>query len=174
VALHPGTSDATPWKRYPVRGFAEVARALAKQEGLPSIVTSGPGRDDAALARAVVEAAGGAARLAPETRSLSELAVLLASCRLAIGGDTGPLHVAALVGTPVVQLLGPTDPVENAPWPGTPSRSLRVPLACSPCRRGCPAALCMRMIRPQAVVAAARELLAPAQRPAAAAVLEAG
>jgi ADP-heptose:LPS heptosyltransferase len=174
VALHPGSSDATPYKRYPVRAFAEVARELASEDGLPSVVTFGPGRDDAALARAVVEASNGAARLAPETRSLADLAVLLASCRLAIGGDTGPLHMASLVGTPVVQLLGPTDPVENAPWPGTPSRTLRVPLACSPCRRGCPAALCMRMIQPQAVVAAARELLAPAQRRVAVAAAEAG
>jgi ADP-heptose:LPS heptosyltransferase len=163
VVLHPGSSDGTPYKRYPARAYAAVARALAAQEGLPSVVSFGPGRDDRALARAVVEASEGAARLAPETRSLPELAVLLASCRLFIGGDTGPLHLASLVGTPVVQLLGPTDPVENAPWPGTPSRTLRVPLACSPCRRGCPAALCMRSIPPEAVAAAARELLTPAR-----------
>ncbi len=174
VLLHPGTSDGTPYKRYPVRAYAAVARALAAQEGLPSVVSFGPGRDDAALAREVVESSEGAARLAPETRSLAELAVLLASCRLFIGGDTGPLHLASLVGTPVVQLLGPTDPVENAPWPGTPSRTLRVPLACSPCRRGCPAALCMRSIPPEAVVAAARELLAPERALVSAAAREAG
>ena len=69
------------------------------------------------------------------------------------------MHVASLVGTPVVQLLGPTDPVENAPWGETPSRQVRVPIACSPCRRGCAAATCMRSISPDAVLAAARELL---------------
>jgi ADP-heptose:LPS heptosyltransferase len=67
--------------------------------------------------------------------------------------------VASLVGTPVVQLLGPTDPVENAPWRETPARSLRVGLACSPCRRGCAAAPCLRTLAPEAVIAAARELL---------------
>jgi ADP-heptose:LPS heptosyltransferase len=61
----------------------------------------------------------------------------------------------------VLQLLGPTDPVENAPWGETPSRQLRVPLPCSPCRSGCPAVTCMRSLSPDAVLAAARELLAP-------------
>ena len=73
----------------------------------------------------MVAASGGAARLAPRTADLGELGALLSACRLYVGGDTGPMHVASLVGTPVVQLLGPTDPIENAPWPDTPSRSVR-------------------------------------------------
>jgi ADP-heptose:LPS heptosyltransferase len=160
VAIHPGTSDATPYKRYTAAGYAQVARALAEDAGVPCIVTRGPARVDEAIARGIVDASEGAARLAPETPTLADLAALFASCRLAVGGDTGPLHVASLVGTPVVQLLGPTDPIENAPWDRTPSRSLRAGLACSPCRRGCPAATCMRLLAPDAVVAAARELLA--------------
>ena len=110
------------------------------------MVSVGPARDDRAFAEAVVKAAGGAARLAPQTPGLGDLAALFARCRLYLGSDTGPLHVASLVGTPVVQLLGPTDPVENAPWPGTPSRTVRVQVACNPCRRGCAAAPCMRLL----------------------------
>jgi ADP-heptose:LPS heptosyltransferase len=159
VAIHPGSSPATPYKRYTVEGYAAVARSLAADTGTACIVTRGPARDEEAFARAIVAAAGPAARLAPLTPSVADLAALFAGCCVAIGGDTGPLHVAALVGTPVVQLLGPTDPVENAPWGGTPSRSLRVGLACSPCRRGCAAAPCMERIRPGDVVAAARALL---------------
>jgi ADP-heptose:LPS heptosyltransferase len=123
-------------------------------------VTHGPARDDRAVAEAVVAASGGAARLAPETPSLADLAAVFAECRIVVGGDTGPLHIASLLGTPVVQLLGPTDPIENAPWPHTPSRSLRANLACSPCRRGCAGADCMAAIPSDDVVAAARELLA--------------
>jgi ADP-heptose:LPS heptosyltransferase len=160
IVIHPGSSDATPYKRYSVEGYASVARVLAEEDGVASIVSSGPARDDLALARAIVEMAGGAARLAPSTPSLGDLAPLFAACRLYVGGDTGPMHVASLVGTPVVQILGPTDPVENAPYPGTPSRTVRVPLACSPCRNGCSAATCMRAIPSASVVAAARELLA--------------
>lgn len=159
VALHAGTSPQTPHKRWPAAGFAAVARALA-QDGFVPVVTFGPGAAERRLAETVVAESAGAARLAPPTRSVGELAAVLASCRLLVSADSGPLHVASLVGTPVVQLLGPTDPVENAPWEGTPSRTVRVPVACSPCRRGCAAAPCMRRIRPEDVLAAARALLA--------------
>ncbi|MDJ0868130.1 MAG: glycosyltransferase family 9 protein [Myxococcota bacterium] len=162
VAIHPGTSDATPHKRWTVAGYARLARHLAKSEGLESIVTHGPALSERRLAEAIVAVSDGAARLAPETRSLAELAALFARARLYVGGDTGPTHIASLVGTPVVQILGPTDPVENRPYPDTPSRTVRVEVACNPCRRGCAAATCMRGVSPDAVEAAARELLAGA------------
>ena len=125
VALHPGTSERTAHKRWSPEQFARLALLLREREGVSSIVTWGPARDDRAAAEAVVAASGGAARLAPRTADLGELGALLSACRLYVGGDTGPMHVASLVGTPVVQLLGPTDPIENAPWPDTPSRSVR-------------------------------------------------
>lgn len=159
VALHPGTSDGAPHKRYPVASFAAIARELFASSGRKSLVTWGPGRDDHRLASEVVAAAAGAAELAPPTPGLEDLAALLAGCRLFVGADSGPLHVASLVGTPVVQILGPTDPIENAPFDGTPSRVVRQPLGCSPCRRGCSAATCMRAIPPAKVVAAIDELL---------------
>ncbi len=159
IAIHPGTSDATAHKRWTVEGYAAVARALAEQ-GVPSVVTAGPARDDRAFADAVIQASRGAARLAPPTPSLLDLAALFQACRLYLGGDTGPLHVASLVGTPVVQLLGPTNPVENQPFPGTPWRRVRVQIGCNPCRRGCAAATCMRVIHPDAVLEAVRGLLA--------------
>ena len=159
VAIHPGTSVGTEHKRYPAEGFAAVARSLVASEGVPVIVTAGPSEDDRAIARSVVEAAGSGVRLAPATPSLGDLAALFARSSLYVGADTGPMHVASLVGTPVVQLLGPTDPVENAPYPETPSRTVRVAVGCNPCRRGCAAATCMRVIEPPQVLAAARELL---------------
>lgn len=159
VAIHPGTSPATPHKRWTAEGYGRVAATLAREPGVASVVTFGPDAEERRFAERVVAASEGAARLAPETSSLGELAALLARCRLYLGGDTGPMHVASLVGTPVVQILGPTDPVENAPFPGTPSRTVRVPVACSPCRRGCATALCMRVVPVEAVVAAARALL---------------
>jgi len=162
VAIHPGTSDATPYKRYTVAGYAAVARGLADRHGITSVVSHGPARDDRAFAAAIVEASGGTARIAPETPSLADLAALFSHSRLYIGGDTGPVHLASLVGTPVVEILGPTDPVENAPFPGVPSRTVRVQIHCNPCRRGCAAVTCMRVIPPDAVIDAACELLATA------------
>ena len=160
VVLHPGTSDGTPYKRWTPEAYAKVAVALSEAPGVPVIVTSGPARDDRELADAIVKGSAGAACHAPETGSLLDLAALLRESRLYVGSDTGPMHVASLSGTPVVQILGPTDPCENQPYPGTPSRSVRVPVACSPCRRGCSAATCMRGVSPELVIAAARDLLA--------------
>jgi len=164
VVIHAGTSASTPYKRYPVARFAEVALRLKRETGLVCLVTRGVSPAESDAAHAIVERARGAAELAPETPTLLDLAALFASNRLAIAGDTGPLHLAALVGTPVVQLLGPTDPVENAPWQGVPSRSLQAGLACSPCRRGCAAAACMQALAPDEVVTAARALLGGGDR----------
>jgi ADP-heptose:LPS heptosyltransferase len=159
VAIHPGTSAATPYKRYTVDGYGMLARELKSRRHSRCIVTFGPAPGERGLADAVVAASDGAAELAPPTEHLSELVALFSLCRLFVGSDSGPLHLAALVGTPVVQVLGPTDPVENAPYKGTPSRSVRVPLACSPCRRGCSAATCMRIVPLERIASAALELL---------------
>jgi len=160
VLLHAGSSPRTPHKRYAPERLGAVARSLASRTGRSCRVLRGPGAEEAALARRVVEASGGAARPAPETRDFEDLAALLACGGLYVGPDSGPLHVASLVGTPVVQILGPTHPAENAPWPGTPARSVRRAVACAPCRRGCAAATCLSALPPEAVVEAALELLA--------------
>ena len=157
VALHPGSSARAAYKRYTVEGYAEVARQLADDPGVPSIVIAGRGEED--LAQAIVDPSGGSACRAPGTGTCEELAALLVCCRRCVGGDSGPLHAASLVGTPVVQLSGPTNPIENEPWAGTPWRRVRVPMSCSPCRRGCASATCMRSISPESVADVARELL---------------
>ena len=81
--------------------------------GVPSVVLWGPGEQE--LAQSVVAASNGAARSAPRT----EICDLVALCRhaaLIVSGDTGPLHIAAAVGTPAVALFGPTNPRRNGPW----------------------------------------------------------
>ncbi|MCG8589327.1 MAG: glycosyltransferase family 9 protein [Proteobacteria bacterium] len=160
VLIHPGTSPGTVYKRYPPARYAEVIRALAARDGADAWVAFGPSAEERASARAVVEAARGAARLAPETRSIGRLAALCEQARVFVGSDSGPLHLASLVGTPVVQLLGPTHPVHNQPYTGTPWRRVHVPQSCSPCRRGCASVACMQALTPDAIVSAVRELLA--------------
>jgi ADP-heptose:LPS heptosyltransferase len=160
VLIHPGSSAHTPYKRYTTAGYAQIARALADAPGVDVRIACGPAEGERALARAIVDAAGGAARLAPATPDVQTLAALCRESLLFVGSDSGPLHVASMVGTPVVQLLGPRHPIENEPWSGTAWRRVYLDLACSPCRRGCPTAPCMRDIPPSAVIAAARDLLA--------------
>lgn len=159
VVLHPGSSPGTPYKRWAPERFAALARTLADETGTPCLVTSGPGDSEPRLAREIVAASAGAARLAPATRDLAELAALLARAPLVVGGDSGPLHLAALLGTPVVQILGPTDPIENAPFAATPKRVVREAVPCSPCRRGCGDPICMQAVSVEQVARAARSLL---------------
>jgi ADP-heptose:LPS heptosyltransferase len=109
--INPGAS--WPNKRWPVDRFGEVARALASVHGLRPIVIWGPGEE--ALASAVVEASSRTAMLAPPT-TIADLVGLSRGARLMISGDTGPLHLAAAVGTPVVAIYGPTRPARNGPW----------------------------------------------------------
>jgi lipopolysaccharide heptosyltransferase I len=110
--LNPGA--AWPNKRWPADRFGGLARAIHDRHGWPSIVAWGPGEE--ALARAVVDAAGrGRAALAPPT-PLGDLLGLLSAAGLVVSGDTGPLHLAAALGRPVVGLYGPTDPARNGPW----------------------------------------------------------
>lgn len=104
---------AWPTKRWPPERFAAIATHLREAHGLPSVVVWGPG--DGESSGAVVEAAGGAAMLAPET-SLAELAALLREAAVVVSGDTGPLHLAAALGVPIVGLYGPSDPARNGPW----------------------------------------------------------
>jgi ADP-heptose:LPS heptosyltransferase len=157
--LHPGTSPKTTYKRWEAERFGAVARGLAAQRGLTSLVAYGPVAGEREAARAVVAAAGGAAALAPPTESLQEFLALLARARLFVGCDSGPMHLAGLAGTPVVAIFGPTDPVENAPFSGVPSQIVRSDVGCNPCREGCPARACMRAVQPEAVLAAAFALL---------------
>jgi lipopolysaccharide heptosyltransferase I len=160
AVLHPGTSPGTLYKRWSAAGYGAVARGLARELGLPSLVTWGPVPGEREAAAEVVAAAGGSAQLAPATASLGVLLALLQRAALFVGGDSGPVHLAALCGRPQVVLFGPTDPVENAPFPGVPHERVRVEVGCAPCREGCPARTCMAALEPGPVVAAACRLLA--------------
>ena len=111
AVINPGA--AWPNKRWEPRRFGELASFLREVRGLVPFVLWGPGEE--ALADQVVEASGGAARRAPATR-LPDLVEICRAASLMVSGDTGPLHIAAAVGTPIVSLFGPTDPVRNGPW----------------------------------------------------------
>ena len=167
VVLHAGSSAAAPHKRWPVARFAELAADLSRAAGpedLRVLVAAGPQEAEQALAREIVRASVGAADLAPPTAHFEELAALLEAASALVAGDSGPLHVASLVGTPVVQILGPTDPVENEPWSRTPWRRVELPLECRPCRRGCSVPACMRGVSALAVAGALRSVLSDSRR----------
>ena len=104
---------------WPVERYGQVARALAG-DGFSSLVNCGPGEEE--LVTAVVTASQGTARKI--SCSVSELIALTRRARLLIGGDTGPMHLAAAMKIPVVAIFGPTNPARNGPF-GTQSVVLR-------------------------------------------------
>lgn len=159
VLLHPGSSIGAIHKRYSLRGWAAVAKSL-EACGLEVWVACGPDRHERSMTEEIVRLAEGALVLAPETRSFDDLLALQSRAAVFVACDSGPLHAASLGGIPVVQLLGPTDPDQNAPWRDSPSARLYVPPTCSPCRRGCGDPTCMRSIPPEAVAETTRKLLA--------------
>ncbi|MEU4565700.1 glycosyltransferase family 9 protein [Micromonospora sp. NPDC023956] len=97
VALHPGATDTR--RRWPAERFAEVARELAT-DGYEVLVTGTPGEQE--VVDRVVAAAGVPVRPQVGTLSLGALAACYADCALVVSNDTGPLHLAAAVGTPTV------------------------------------------------------------------------
>jgi heptosyltransferase I len=104
---------AWPNKRWEPARFGAIARHTRDRHGLPSFVLWGPGEES--LADRVVAASDGAAERAPRT-SLGDLLAVTSRASLMVSGDTGPIHLAAALGTPVVGLYGPTWPERNGPW----------------------------------------------------------
>ncbi len=115
-------------KLWPAERFGEVAKGL-RERGLRSIVTWGPGEEGLAD-RVVASSDGAAVRSFPTT--LLDYVELARRARLVIAADTGPLHLACAVGTPVVALFGPTDPGRNGPFAPADEVVRRTP-PCAPC-----------------------------------------
>jgi heptosyltransferase I len=149
--LNPGAGWGA--KRWPAERYGEVARKLADQQ-VRAILNYGPGEEE--LARAAEAASGG--RAVAIRCSITELIALTRRARLFIGGDTGPLHLAAALRIPVVAIFGPTDPARNGPY-GTRSVVLRSAESVTSHARRAQADEGMLTIGSDEVVAAADKLL---------------
>jgi lipopolysaccharide heptosyltransferase I len=111
VVLNPGAGR--PNKRWPVTHFRALAERLCHEAGVQVLVLWGPSEREAA--RAIAEIAPPRPALAPPT-DLDELLSVARRAAVMVAGDTGPLHLAAAVGTPCVGLYGPTSPARNGPY----------------------------------------------------------
>ncbi len=169
VAVHPGSGGHILARRWPAERFAAVADALATRYEARIVIVGGPGEEGLAgqMAGAMKQRA---LNLAGQT-SLKQLAAVLARCALFVGGDSGVMHTAVAVGTPVVALFGPTN--ERAWGPYVPAGSgLRAAVVRAaghpPCmyvggsvgkERAGEGAAAMEAITPEMVVAAAARLI---------------
>jgi heptosyltransferase-2 len=134
AGINPGATYGAAKQWYPER-FVEVGRRLVAR-GYRVVVVGGPA--EAALGAKVAAGIGeGAQSLAGKT-TLPRLAAAIGRCGVFVTNDTGPMHVAAAVGTPVVAIFGPTDPRTTSPF-GDRHTLVRHEVPCAPCLlRECP------------------------------------
>jgi heptosyltransferase-1 len=149
--LNPGAGWGA--KQWPAERYGQVARLLAKS-GMKSVVNYGPGEEE--LTQQTEQASEGTAQA--WQLSISELIALTRRAKLFVGGDTGPLHLAAALKIPVVAIFGPTDPARNGPF-GTRSVVLRNPESTTTHARNPRSDEAMLAISVDAVIEAAQSLL---------------
>lgn len=148
----PGTNWET--KRWPAEKFAACVSPLRERFGLRSVVAGGMG--DAHLAAQIP----GSVDLTGKT-NLRQLVALLERAALVIANDTGPMHIAAALGRPMVSIYGPTSPDRTGPY-GRVNTVVQLDIECSPCYgRHCSHISCMRKLSAEAILDCAAEQLAP-------------
>jgi lipopolysaccharide heptosyltransferase I len=158
IALAPCSRWAT--KNWPVTHFIAAARAIREQKNATFFLVGAP--EDRPVCDQIAAALGDAAVNLCGQTSLLELGGVMAAMDLAVTVDTGPMHVAAAAGTPVLALFGPTDPKRTGPF-GAQHRVLAVgedicaQCYSDRCKRG--DLICMEQLRPAAVAAAALEMV---------------
>jgi lipopolysaccharide heptosyltransferase II len=161
LAIHAGAS--APSRRYPPESFAAAAQMLYRTHGCQLVFTGGA--QDQHLVASIIAAAGIPAVSVAGQTNLEQLAALLSLAPLLISNNTGPVHLAAAVGTPVVDLYAQTN-MQHKPWL-VPHEILFHDVPCKNCHQSiCPEEHhnCLRLVPPEAVVAAALRLMRPPQR----------
>lgn len=156
LVLHPGAT--APARRYPAEGFVTAANTLFHEDGWQIVLTGDASeRDLVTQVQAGLDVPSSVAFV--DTLDLGELGALIALAPLVLTNNTGPAHLAAAVGTPVVDLYALTNP-QHTPW-AVPNRVLSHDVPCRNCFRSvCPLVHhhCLTLIPPEAVVAAVRDL----------------
>ena len=161
IGLAPGAIYG-PAKRWPTERFAELADRLAQEYGAKVLVLISP--KEQLLGREIRSLTRQAPLFWDRSFPLLEVAALMKRCHLFIANDSGPMHMAAAVGTPVIAIFGSTSPAWTAPA-GTGHMILHNPLACSPCfQRRCALTTyeCLNSITvPEVLTAVAAQLRKP-------------
>jgi heptosyltransferase-2 len=135
VGVHPGATGSRA-KIWSAARFGEAAKRVASSTGARVVILGG--ESEGALAREVAAAVGEPSLQLQGKTSLSELLGVLSELSLFLANDSGPMHLAAALGTPTLAMFGPTDPRETAPL-GPRAKVVREPVDCSPCLyRECP------------------------------------
>ncbi len=165
IVIHPGSGGYSLARRWDTSQFAALADALHQQYDA-QIVLVGGANDGGDAVKAAMKTTP--LDLTGKT-SLAELAGLIQAADLYIGADSGVMHIAEAVGTPIVAIFGPSNADAWSPWtPASKSIVVRSAPECSPCsyvghgiglREGCAARTCMRMVTVKHVLTAVEQIL---------------
>jgi lipopolysaccharide heptosyltransferase II len=156
-----GVSARWPTKRWPAESFAAVAEALQRDSGVRAVLIGGA--EDREAAREVIARMSGSPVDITGKTGLRLLPALLSSASVLVTNDSGPMHVASAVGTPVVAIFGPTSPVRTGPYGARHAVLARADVPCRPCfDRRCRNAVqleCLSRVKPDQVLEAVRRKL---------------
>ncbi len=132
IGIHPGGN--WEYKLWDVEKYASVANALCKEQNASILLFAGPNEREL---QAQVEKMMEVPPMLVQTENLRHLAALISTCDVYIGNDTGPMHIAAAVDTPVVALFGSTNPIRSGPY-GEKRTVVQsgINLGCNPCHPG--------------------------------------
>jgi len=161
AVINPGAAYGSAKRWIPER-FAAVADQLASSYGMSIVLSGGPG--EAEIGADIAKAMQSPHQNLIGKISVRQMMAALAASSLMITNDSGPMHVAAAFGVPMVAIFGPTDHTTTSPW-GTRSQIVRHPVECSPCMlRQCPIDhRCMERITVEDVMSAVADLLEDAR-----------
>jgi lipopolysaccharide heptosyltransferase I len=156
IAIHPGTSTKAFFKRWMPDQYARLADQLSQELNATVLFTWGVGELE--WVEGIRKEMKKPSLLGPKTESLTQLGEVYRHCDLYIGGDTGPMHVASLMGIPAVVIYGPTDPTENEPIGN--HIKVRKEVGCNPCHEySCKELFCIKAISADEVFKATKEIL---------------
>ncbi len=149
IIIHPGTSKFGSFKQWSSQNYTLLADKILDKYKANVILTWGPGEFD--TVKEIVRNMKHNALPACETKSIKQLTELIKRATLFIGGDTGPLHIASIMGIPIVGIYGPKDPAIYGPYDGK-AIVIKKDVPCSPCKkRTCGDPICMSSILPDDV-----------------------
>ncbi len=139
-------------KKWPAERFASVASMLS----VKSIIVGSSA--DAAISKVIEEKSGGKALSMAGKTDIRELICLIRGSKFVITNDSGPMHIAAACGVPVIAIFGPTNPVRTGPY-GQQNIIVRPSLDCAPCyKRKCKETKCMQEITAEKVLEAVKKI----------------
>lgn len=155
IVIHPGSKD--PFRRWDKRHFIAVGKWLAEKHGR-QIVVSG-NKEEEELAQEVAEAIPRAVHIAGKL-SLRRFAGVVKECKMVLTNDTGPMHLALAMKTPLVAIFCPSDPKLFGPYKAKNALIIKHPPTCTPCiKRKCRDSFCFEQIAPQEVIEAIETFL---------------